>query len=172
MRRMPIWYTILIGGVLAGATAIVVWYTLYETSWHYNDYIARDVAQLHQIFADINGTCSIISFDRIHNYVDFLNVVAYKGSEVGPMNLRYPDYWQGPYVTRNPTIQGVYYMILAHPEGYFLVPGEGVTLSSGEVIGEDIVLNRDTDIQSLLDKDGAFVHEGYVLARQIPVDGL
>ena len=134
-------YTIFATTLLAGLVVVTVMHFQREQKEVRSDYIAQDVAQLADIFTAINETCSIISFDRVKNYIDFLNVVVFKGSEVGPMNLRYPEKWQGPYLVNNPTMQGVEYMVLATNSGHFVVPGEDVVLSNGKTVGTDIPLD-------------------------------
>lgn len=169
--RISWWYTGIIAVLLAGVTGLTMYHLFHEPQQMRSDYVADDVAHLAKIFNKINETCSIISFDRVHNYIDFLNVVEYKGSEVGPMNVRYPDGWQGPYMIDNPTIQGVAYMVLATQEGHYVVPGVGVTLSNGKTIGSDIVLDAETDLSPLLQDGGDLNHNGKQLAAPINVDG-
>ncbi len=168
---MPWWYTGIITIILAGATTVTIVHLWREPQVLRSDYIAHDITRLAEIFSRINETCSIISFDRTHNYIDFLNIIEYKGSEVGPMNLRYPDGWEGPYLRDNPTMQGVAYMVLAAQDGHYVVPGEGVTLSNGKTIGSDILLDADTNVQSLLTADGGLMHKDKQLAAWIPVEG-
>jgi len=168
---MPLWFTIMIAIILSGATGATFWYLWRAPTMLRNDYIAQDVARLVDIFHRINTTCSIISFDHVHNYIEFLNVVLFKGSEVGPMNVRYPDEWEGPYLRDNPAIQGTAYMVLVTYDGHYVMPGEGVQLGDGSTLGTDIILNKDTDIPSLIQEGGALNHQGTPLAAPITIDG-
>jgi hypothetical protein len=126
--------------------------------------IAHDVKQLEKIFTRIHNTCRILGFDHQKNIINFLNVKSFTGSEVGSMNLAYPDKWRGPYMDDNPTVQRQEYMIVQTDSGYFITPGEGVELPNGKVIGTDIKFDLDTDIMALMhDKEGLY-YKGLPLA--------
>lgn len=104
--------------------------------------MVQHLNQLAAIFKDIEATAGIVNFDHQINYIDFLNVKKFKGSTLGSMNLRYPDRWRGPYVTKNPTIQEQYYQIVESNQGYFITPGNGVRLANGKTVGTDIDLRK------------------------------
>ena len=80
---------------LLGLTVTRLWHMHGTTT---DVMIAEHIEQLSAIFKRIGKECGIIDFEHQRNYIDFLNVIAFEGSEVGPMNLRYPTKWQGPYV--------------------------------------------------------------------------
>ncbi len=127
--------------------------------------IADDVMQLAKILNTIDQECGIASFEHQKNTIDFLNVISFKGSEVGSMNLKYPQKWRGAYLNDNPTIQEKYYQVIKAKDGYWVVPGEGVQLSNGLVIGKQIVFNQDTDMQELVNT--LLRYNGRPLALQI-----
>jgi hypothetical protein len=131
--------------------------------------IADDIARLDAIFEKINETCTIINFEHQKNYIDFLTIKSFVGSEVGPMNLAYPDKWEGPYLDDNPTMQEKYYQVVHTKHGYFIVPGPGVRLTNGKVIGKDITFDEDADIPSMI-KNGLLQFQGRPLASKI-MDG-
>ncbi len=115
---------------------------------------AQTIEELAQIFKKIDDSCKIIDFEHEKNYVDFLTVEKFIGSEVGSMNLTYPEKWEGPYLRDNPTIQEKYFVIIDTPKGYYLAPGDGVKLANGKIIGTDLILDRNTDFEKLIqDKD-------------------
>jgi len=121
------------------------------------DVLTSDINELEEIFKKINKTAKIISFDHQKNWIDFLHIKkdGFIGSEVGSMNLAYPDRWEGPYLKDNPTYRGKEYQIVRTKKGYFIVPGDGVTLPNGKVIGKDIILDENADIKALAyDKNG------------------
>src|SRR5262245_19149557 len=86
--------------------------SLYRTQEISGCIIADDVVKLQKIFGEIHRTCHIISFDYQKNPINFLNVKAFTSSEVGPMNLAYPDKSQGPYVEDNLEVQGIAYQVV------------------------------------------------------------
>ena len=168
-RRHRLWVLFVIGflGALAVATVGIFWYQSRVIS---NELIARDIGQLGAIFKRINDDCGIIGFEHERNYVDFLTVGSFVGSEVGAMNLKKPKNWHGPYVQDNPNVQEKLYEIVRTHKGYFLVPGAGVELSNKQIIGKDIVFGEDTDIYALV-KDGVLVYNDQPLAMLIQING-
>jgi len=131
--------------------------------------IADDVARIATLLTTIHRSCKIMSFDRQQNIVDFFTVIEFKGSEVGSMNLAYPQKWEGPYLTDNPTMQAKEYLVVKTKNGYFVTPGNGVHLPSGKVIGADIILDEGADIPHLI-KSGDLMYNGKALAVQIFID--
>jgi len=101
----------------------------------------------------IDAKCNILSIERDRNEVNFLNVKSFSGSEIGPLNLAYPKKWEGQYLRVNPTIQGRFYNIVKARDGWFVVPGDGVWLPNGKVMGKDVVISRKTKVSRLLEKD-------------------
>lgn len=154
-------------GILLVITFGFWWYRARVST---NELIARDVATLSDIFGRINSECGIVGFAHNVNYIDFLTVSSFIGSEVGAMNVRDPKKWQGPYIKDNPTIQTKLYEVVRTNKGYFLVPGTGVKLSSGLVMGvEPLILDENSDIQ-LLVSEGKLAHsDGRPLAAQIMI---
>jgi len=153
--------------VLMGLSFFTFWR---ETSTYKDELIVEHVSFLADIFKKIDEQCSIINFEHARNYVDFLTVESFVGSEVGSMNLKYPDRWQGPYLDDNPTIQEKYYEIVHTHKGYFIVPGEGVVLGNGKTIGKDILFSKDTDITKLID-EGVLEKNGKALVSKILISG-
>lgn len=132
-----------------------------------NQTIADHVEQLASIFKKIDDSCKIINFDHEKNYIDFLNVKSFVGSEVGSMNLTHPTSWAGPYLNDNPTIQEKYYVVTITPRGWFIVPDDGVKLANGKVIGTDIVINKETNFDQLTKDPEALSFKGRPLAIKI-----
>lgn len=126
--------------------------------------IADNIARLSEILERIDTTCKIISFDAQKNPINFLTVRGFAGSEVGSMNMSYPTHWQGPYLHKELSIQGIPYMVVKTTKGYFITPGDGVRLPSGKVIGTDIVLDEKADIEALIRDEQSLMFEGKPLA--------
>lgn len=132
-------------------------------------FVYKDITELQTVFNKIQKDCYIIGFEHIKNHIDFLNVISFVGSRVGSMNMAYAKHWQGPYLKNNPTIQEKMYAVLKNRQGYFIVPGDGVKLNNGKVIGKDIVLNYDSDMYDLMRNPNALLSKIGVLAAPIPV---
>lgn len=152
--------------LLTVTTVVVLW----RQANVWQDQVIDDhVALLRDIFIKIDAECEIINFEHQKNYIDFLNVVKFVGSEVGSMNLARPENWEGPYVDDNPTMQTKYYQIVRTFKGYYIVPGDGVALSNGKVIGKDIIFGEKTDIDALMKREDALKVDGHALAAYLPI---
>ena len=134
-------------GILFVASMFMYWYQVRIDT---NELISQQVMQLQQIFKKIDDAAGIVDFDHQKSYIDFLNVGSFSGSEVGAMNLRNPKKWQGPYLKENPTIQEQNYQIVRTKKGFFIVPGDGVVLSNGKIIGKDIIFDENADIPAMM----------------------
>lgn len=128
---------------------------------------AQTVEELALIFKKIDKTCKILSFEHEKNYIDFLTVERFIGSEIGAMNLVHPENWAGPYLRDNPTIQEQYFVIVDTPNGYYIAPGDGVKLANGKIVGKDIILNKNTDFDALIKDKEVLSFEGKPLAQII-----
>jgi len=164
-KLIPI-LTIFLFVLLVGVSLFRMFYQVQTFS---DQIIAKEVMQLVDIFKKIDKQCKIIDFDYQKNPINFLNVIKFEGSEVGSMNLVYPKKWQGPYLDDNPTIQGKEYQIVRTKRGYFVTPGDGVVLSNGKVVGKDIILDEDADIQKMMVDKDALNFKGEALAAPLPI---
>lgn len=131
--------------------------------------IDRDLQTLADVFHRIDQDCKIIHFDYPLNRIDFLNVKSFVGTDVGAMHLAYPDKWKGPYLDANPKVQGQEYMIVITHKGCFITPGTEVQLPTGKVVGVDIILNEEADIEAMMKPGGAFNADGKPLAAKLNV---
>jgi len=134
--------------------------------------ITHDLSTLTKIFEAIDSTCGIMSFDQQKSVINFLNTVSFAGSEVGPMNLRDPKKWKGPYLADNPTIQGKEYQVVRTVKGHFITPGDGVKLPSGKVIGKDIKLDEHADIALMMHQKDVLLFNNQSLAAPLVLSGI
>lgn len=132
-----------------------------------NQVITDHIAQLKNIFDRIDTECGILGFDHDKNYIDFLTVKSFVSSEIGAMNLISPEKWQGPYVHDNLTVQTKKYEIVRTKNGYYIVPGTGVQLSNGKIMGKDVVITPTTDIEILLKNETGLTYQGKPLVAPI-----
>jgi len=152
--------------LLVGVSLFRVFYQVQTFS---DQIIAKEVVDLVTIFKKIDEKCKIIDFDYQKNPINFLNVEKFVGSEVGPMNLSYPQNWEGPYLKDNPTIQEKEYQIVRTKKGYFIAPGDGVVLSNGKVVGKDIVLDEDANIPAMMIDENLLNFKGKALAAPLQI---
>lgn len=155
-------FTIILFVILASLAIVRLVYYRVDS----DELIAQKVVQLAEILERIEEQCNIIDFDRQKTPIDFLNVVKFVGSEVGGMNLAYPENWTGPYLNDNPTIQDKEFQVVRTKQGYFVTPGDGVVLSNGKVVGKDIVLDENADILKLMADPKGLNFNGKPLAAQ------
>ena len=141
--------------------------TLYRAKNDAGMMIVQEVVQLRDIFHRIHKTCVIIDFDEQKNPINFLNVEKFAGSEVGPMNLAHPEKWEGPYVKDNPTLYHIAYQVVSTKKGYFVTPGEGVTLPNKKVIGKDIIFDQKADIDAMMLNPEALLYKDRPLAVRL-----
>lgn len=163
-RSMPI----IIGVLLAVLVGLAVYRLLKQSRTIVNQMIIEHVQQLETIFKKINDTCLITGVAHDVSHINFLNVKSFVSSEVGPLNLAYPQQWQGPYVQDNPSMQGKVYEIVKTKHGYYIIPGKGVKLTNGRVMGKDILVNPETDVQELIN-NGVLSYQGKALAAPLPM---
>jgi hypothetical protein len=141
--------------------------TLYRAKDDAGMMIAQEVVQLRDIFHRIHKTCTIIDFDNQQNAINFLNVAKFAGSEVGPMNLVHPDKWEGPYLKENPTLYHIAYQVVSTKKGYFVTPGNGVTLPNKKIIGKDIILDQKADIDAMMISPDELMYKDRPLAARL-----
>ncbi|MFH1643643.1 MAG: hypothetical protein ABIA74_00510 [bacterium] len=129
--------------------------------------INTDISKILDSLSKIDRDCSILEIQNDRDYIDFLSVEKFKGSEVGPLNLAYSKNWKGPYVQQNPVFQGKLYEIVKAKDGIFIVPGQGASLPNGYIIGKDFKVDKNSEILEMLKKGGKLNFEGRPLAVKI-----
>lgn len=142
--------------VLLAVFLIKVWYQKGEVA---TSALAQDLLTIERILNKIDKDCNILSIRPTGAIVDFLTVKSFTGSMVGPLNLAYSKKWQGPYVERIPSFRGVAYEIVHVADGYFVVPGNGVKLPNGVVIGNDIIFTHTMTLQNELKSGGKLYYK-------------
>ena len=119
------------------------------------------------VFHRIDKDCRILHFDYPLTRIDFLTVKSFVGNEVGSMHLEHPDRWQGPYLNANPKVQGQEYLVVITHKGSFITPGTEVQLPNGKVVGVDITLNEEADLDAMMKPGGALNMDGKPLAAKV-----
>ena len=151
--------------------AFFIGITFFDTWYRAKDdaglMIASEVIRLRDIFHRIHKTCTIIDFDAQKNPINFLNVATFTGSEVGPMNLVYPDKWEGPYVQDNPTLYKIAYQVVSTKKGYYVTPGDGVKLPNKKIVGKDIILDQKANIDKMMVNEDELLYQGKPLAARL-----
>jgi hypothetical protein len=150
-------------------TSLSVFSLIYKSQENTAALIDNDLQVLVDAFNRIDQDCKILNFDYTLNRINFLNVESFVGSEVGAMHLGHPEHWKGPYLKVNPTVQEQEYFVVVTHQGCFVTPGFGVRLPNGRIVGSDIVLNKDADIETMMQPGGLFYYNGKALAAKLKV---
>lgn len=141
--------------------------TLWRSSRTAFDQVAHDdIMHLQEIFKQIQKDCYIVDFEHVVNHIDFLNIQSFTDKKVGSMELAFPKRWKGPYLKKNLRVQNKLYAVLKNKQGYFIIPGKGVRLANGKVIGKTLILDQNSDMKQLMrDQDGLDSENGVLAAR-------
>lgn len=166
-RKRNYWYAGIVAALFLGVFSFICVKYVYQARRANDELIAQHIEKLQSIFKDINDTCKINGFRHPKHYIDFLNVACFEGSVVGPMSLLEPKGWKGPYLKESLTIGGKEYEIVATKKGYYVIPGDGVTLANGKVIGKTLVINDSSDIDSMIHDPQTLLSNNKPLAARI-----
>lgn len=150
--------------IFIGITFMDTWYRAKDDA---GMMMAAEVIRLRDIFHRIHKTCEIIDFDEQKNPINFLNVEKFAGSEVGPMNLVYPEKWEGPYLKENPTMYHIAYQVVSTKKGYYITPGDGVKLPNKKVVGKDIVFDKKANIDAMMSNSEELMYKDKPLATRL-----
>lgn len=134
------WLPLTLGILFAVGMGTVTISYLFQARAVNDDLIADHIEQLEDIFTRIHARCKITGFRNAKDQIDFLNVISFACSVVGSMNLLEPQNWEGPYLSENLTMQGKEYQLIQTKKGYYIVPGDGVRLANGKIIGKSLIL--------------------------------
>jgi hypothetical protein len=144
--------------------------TLWRSSRMSFDEVAhQDIMHLQDIFKQIQKDCYIVDFEHVINHIDFLNIQSFTDKKVGSMELAFPKRWKGPYLKKNLRVQNKLYAVLKNKQGYFIVPGYGVRLANGKVIGKTLILDQNSDMKQLMKDEQGLDSENGVLAARIKI---
>lgn len=157
---------LLIGAVFVVLVVVALLVQWYVSPVNESAQIVQDLVTLSKVLQQIDRDATIIGFDHQKNWINFLQIKkdGFVGSEVGSVNLAYPEKWNGPYMQDNPTIQDKEYMVIQTKQGYFIAPGVGVKLPNNKVIGTDIKLDEESDIMALMNDTNALLYDTKRLA--------
>lgn len=153
--------------LLVAIMGLFVYQVLKERPQYLAAVIQSDLGQIEKHLATIDKDCNILSINSPRAAVDFLNVEKFSGSMVGCINLAYPEKWNGPYMRRSPTLHGIFYELVKTREGVYIVPGQGVKLPNGMVVGKHFDVTYATPISQMLKVGGQLHYKGEALARKI-----
>jgi len=133
-------------------------------------HVHPDVCRLLHVLKKIHRSCGIDGFCEPLNSLDFLNVGDFSGDYVGSLRLTRSQSWQGPYLEEPVLYKSRPYAVLVNRKGYYIVPGNGVALDDGSVVGKDIVFDHECDVEELIRECPALSPKGKCLIARIPFE--
>ncbi|MFA6527599.1 MAG: hypothetical protein WCT20_04200 [Candidatus Babeliales bacterium] len=161
-------YFTLMSSALLSLLVLMFFVRMYNSKPQYlASIIKEDLLIINHALTRIDKECHILTIRSDSTTVDFLTVQKFVGSMVGGINLAYPENWKGPYLQTNPTYQSKPYSVVKGLDGFFIVPGNGVTLPNGKTIGKDIIINEKTAVSPMLMTNGALTFKGSQLGFKI-----
>lgn len=169
-RHIHYGFVITIGCILATLLGITLYQIFQQIRTSSDNAIIHYVDEIEKALRTIDEQCEITSITNDRNYIDFLVVSKFVGSQVGPLTLRFPEKWAGPYMPQNATIKGKQFELIKMKDGYAIVPGRGVRLANGKIIGTDIIFDSTTDIDTLLTPEIGLEFEGKPLIRKLQLN--
>lgn len=159
----------LVGFGLATLVGITLWQLQVQSVSLLARAMSEDVLLIQGILRTIDEQCEIVEIFHDRNYIDFLSVSKFAGSRVGPLKLKKPEAWQGPYLLKMPIAQGKMYELVKMRDGYGIVPGAGVKLPNHKIVGTDVVFDRSSDIDTYLTAEAGLEYEGKpLIAKFVP----
>lgn len=153
--------------VLALMLIISLFKVYYNKPYFTASLIGNDVKIVHDALHSIDKRCNILRFNNRRVILDFFTVSSFDGSVIGGVSLAYPKKWTKAVLHRNPIIQQKFYEVVRAQDGFFVVPGEGVTLPTGLVMGKDVVIKRQTQVGPMIRPDGKLFFKGIKLAKRL-----
>lgn len=129
--------------------------------------IQSDIKNIHYILSEIDKKCFISHVKKNCIPLDFFTVVKFVGSEIGGLNLRHPERWQGPYMKDCPEFQLKAYELIRARDGFFIIPGFDTKLPNGFIVGRDFDISEQTFMLPLLKEGGPLFYKGFVFGERI-----
>jgi len=176
-RSMPLpsFYASLVAIAFTSVFVFLLWFFIRRAPLAHDEIMVGQIQKIASLLKKIDNECGIIGFEdeggsRKKCYIDFLTIKSFIGSEAGSVNLLHPEKWQGPYIEDNPTIQEHYYYVIKIKDTYYIVPGDGVKLSNGKVIGKDIIIDSNSDIEKMMTDPKELNFKGSPLAAKLELN--
>ena len=150
-----------------GLVVLFVWKNFRSRPYLTAALVNKDISRILDSLSKVDRDCSILEIENDKNEIDFLSVEKFVGSEVGCLNLAYPNNWKGPYLKQNPVLQGKLYEIVKAKDGIFIIPGSGVYLPNGLTIGKDFNIDTKSSVLEMMKRGGNLNFDGKPLAVKI-----
>lgn len=155
--------------ILITLMSVFLFKVIYNRAYYLSSIIEQDVTLIAKMLTTVDKNCTILSVTSERTPINFLTVKSFVGSNVGGLNLAYPQKWAGPYLEINPTHQQRFYDLIQTYEGLFIIPGYGVKLPNGLIMGKDIHIDFNTSVKKMLAQKGALHHTGSSLGLQLNI---
>lgn len=168
-KRIAKHFSVFSSIILMMLLGLFLFKVIYHRAYYLSSIIEQDVVHIAKILTNIDKNCTILSVAGEHTPINFLTVKSFVGSSVGGLNLAYPQKWQGPYLEANLTHQQRFYDLIQTREGLFILPGHGVKLPNGLIMGKDIHIDFETSVKKMLAQEGPLHHASSSMGLQLNV---
>jgi len=128
--------------------------------------VRADLSHLEEALKNFDGDCGIQEVLSGGHSLLFLTQTARPTDAFAAFKLANENTWRGPYIHKVPVAQGYPYMLLKTNKGLFIVPGEGVRLPKGSILGKEFFLTAESNLKALSAAGGILSHNGEPLVRE------
>lgn len=102
------------------------------------------------IIRSIDNDCKIIKLIGNNNPVNFFNIKEFSGNTIGSIQIADPLKWHGPYLDYIPSYNDVPLSLVNTASGLYIVPGNGTLLENGKIMGTDIIIDQNTNMDEII----------------------
>lgn len=141
-------------------------FVLYAPRWH-AAVVQADLRHIADAVTRMHHDCEIKKMRVGIHPITALAKRRIQPYDLQNITLAHPGSWKGPYLARVPVVQNHPYQLLKTHRGLFIVPGTGVTLPNGQIVGRDLEWHARTDVTALADSGGPLFYQGQPLMAEI-----
>ena len=134
--------------------------------WHERQ-VHKDLQHIARAVTAMDKDCRIVDMRVGIHLLTPLTQKLVSEHELSNTVFKYPENWRGAYLAKMPLIQGKPYQLLKTDKGLFVVPGSGVVLPNGMMVGRDIIWQAQTDVAALTRSGGPLFYRGVALALKV-----
>lgn len=142
-------------------------FVMYTPLWH-TRLIQGDLNQIAHATYLMDHDCGL---QELRTGRHPIKLLTQKTPPESVIELSHPENWRGPYLHKVLTLQGKPYELLKTKNGLYVVPGNGVKLPSGAVIGDTFSWCANTDMNALSQSGGILFYQSAPLVRRVDYQG-
>lgn len=153
--------------IIVALTAICAAHFVMHTPLWHTRLIQGDLNRIAQAVHALDRDCGIKNMRTGRYPLMPLTQYAWPSGQLHGMSVARPENWRGPYLPKVIALQGKPYELLKTNSSLYVVPGNGVTLPSGAIIGDTFSWCANTDVNALSQSGGILFYQSAPLVRQV-----